>query len=191
VTELSDYSVCTTWGVIEKQVYLLHVLRKRLNYPELKRAVIEQARMFGANYILIEDKASGTQLIQELLHAGVYGVTRYEPKFEKILRMDSACGMIENGFVHLPEKAPWLNDLIDELQAFPKCKFDDQADSISQALDWIKGRESSRPGIVEFWRQEAERMKNDPSYGTSKRNEYLDDLRNPEFLLPSHLLDRW
>jgi hypothetical protein len=42
-------SACTTLGVNEKQVYLLHVLRKRLNYPELKRTVIEQAQMFDAN----------------------------------------------------------------------------------------------------------------------------------------------
>jgi len=46
-TELSDYSVCTTWGMKEKHVYLLHVLRKRLGYPELKRAVREQAEAFG------------------------------------------------------------------------------------------------------------------------------------------------
>lgn len=42
-TELSDYSVCTTWGVKEKHIYLLHVLRRRMDYPALKRAVAEQA----------------------------------------------------------------------------------------------------------------------------------------------------
>jgi hypothetical protein len=55
-TELSDYSVCTTWGVREKHLYLLHVLRKRLGYPELKRAVWEQANAFRPHVILIEDK---------------------------------------------------------------------------------------------------------------------------------------
>jgi predicted phage terminase large subunit-like protein len=191
-TELSDFSVCTTWGVIEKQVYLLHVLRKRLNYPELKRAALEQARMFDANYILIEDKASGTQLIQELLHEGVYGVTRYEPKFDKIMRMDSACGIIENGFAHLPEKAPWLSELIDELQAFPKSKYDDQADSISQALDWIKRRETSHyHGLVEFWKQETERMKQDPTYGRcASRYDLLDGIRSEGFQFPDYLF-RW
>ena len=62
-TELSDYSVCTTWGVKEKHLYLLHVYRKRVGYPELKRAVREQSDAFGPQTILIEDKASGTQLI--------------------------------------------------------------------------------------------------------------------------------
>jgi hypothetical protein len=59
-TELSDYSVCTTWGIKGKRVYLLHVFRKRLGYPELKRAVREQAGAFNPKTIMIEDKASGT-----------------------------------------------------------------------------------------------------------------------------------
>jgi phage terminase large subunit-like protein len=41
-TELSDFSVCTTWGVKGKDLYLLHVLRRRMEYPELRRAVREQ-----------------------------------------------------------------------------------------------------------------------------------------------------
>jgi hypothetical protein len=62
-TELSDFSVCTTWGRKNKKLFLLHVLRKRMDYPDLKRAVREQADRFRPANILIEDKASGTQLI--------------------------------------------------------------------------------------------------------------------------------
>ena len=58
---------CTTWGIAGKDLYLLHVLRRRMEYPELKRTVCEQCQAFGANVVLIEDKASGTQLIQELV----------------------------------------------------------------------------------------------------------------------------
>src|SRR5207248_2556145 len=58
-TELSDFSVCTTWGVRDKNLYLLGLLRRRLEYPALKRAVREQRDHFGANVVLIEDKASG------------------------------------------------------------------------------------------------------------------------------------
>jgi phage terminase large subunit-like protein len=78
-TELSDFSVCTSWGITGKDLYLLHVLRKRMEYPELKRAVLEQAEAFNANVVLIEDKASGTQLIQELVELGLHAVTRYQP----------------------------------------------------------------------------------------------------------------
>src|SRR5207302_2881974 len=75
-TELSDFSVCTTWGVRGKNLYLLGLLRQRLEYPALKRAVREQRDLFAANVVLIEDKASGTQLIQELIADGCHGVTR-------------------------------------------------------------------------------------------------------------------
>src|SRR5215472_6646578 len=57
-TELSDFSVCTTWGVKGKDVSLIGLFRRRLEYPELKRAVREQQSLFGANEVLIEDKAS-------------------------------------------------------------------------------------------------------------------------------------
>src|SRR6202011_4919489 len=57
-TELSDFSVCTTWGVRGKNLFLLNVLRKRLEYPALKRAVREQQSQFDADVVLIEDKAS-------------------------------------------------------------------------------------------------------------------------------------
>ena len=138
-TELSDYSACTTWGIKEKHIYLLHVFRKRLGYPELKRAVREQAELFRPHVILIEDKASGTQLIQELLSEGVHAIQKYEPTMDKVMRMHSVTSVIENGFVHLPDKAPWLPEYLHELSSFPNGKHDDQADSTSQLLDWFKG----------------------------------------------------
>src|SRR5258707_13483737 len=102
-TELSDFSVCTSWGIAGKDLYLLHVLRKRMEYPELKRAVCQQAEAFNATVVLIEDKASGTQLIQELVEQGLHAVTRYQPQSDKIMRMHAQTAMIENGFVHLPK----------------------------------------------------------------------------------------
>ena len=159
-TELSDFSVCSSWGIREKHVYLLHVFRKRLGYPELKRAVREQAEAFGANTILVEDRASGTQLIQELVNEGVHAIKKYEPTMDKTMRMHSVTGTIENGFVHLPEKAAWLGEYLHELTSFPKSKYDDQADSTSQALDWFK-QQTMAPvyGVLEYYKQEADKMK--------------------------------
>jgi predicted phage terminase large subunit-like protein len=138
-TELSDYSVCTTWGKKGPNLHLLHVLRKRMEYPDLKRAVQEQATRFNATTILIEDKSSGTELIQELIREGLHGVTRYDPSGrDKVMRMHSVTSMIENGFVYLPDKADWLADYLHEMTTFPKGRFDDQCDSTSQALDWVK-----------------------------------------------------
>jgi predicted phage terminase large subunit-like protein len=137
-SELSDFSVCTSWGIKGKNLYLLHVLRKRMEYPELKRAVRGQCEAFEANVVLIEDKASGTQLIQELIEQGLCAVTRNQPQSDKIMRMHAQTAMIENGFVHLPKEAAWLAEYLHELTVFPKGKHDDQVDSTAQMLDWFK-----------------------------------------------------
>jgi predicted phage terminase large subunit-like protein len=157
-TELSDFSVCTTWGVSGKHLFLLGVFRRRLEYPALKRAVREQQSLFEATEVLIEDKASGTQLIQELIEDGCHGVTRYQPTIEKIMRLHAQTGMIHNGFVHIPETAPWLAEYLHEMVVFPKGKHDDQVDSTAQFLDWFK-KPFPGQGIFELYRrlaQEAE-----------------------------------
>ncbi|MEP6891262.1 MAG: phage terminase large subunit, partial [Nitrospirota bacterium] len=137
-TELSDYSVCTTWGMTGPRVSLLHVLRKRLNYPDLKRAVRTQADLHRATVVLIEDKASGTPLIQELVYEGLAIVQGVEPEGSKVMRLHAQTAMIENGFVSLPKEAPWRAEYLHELTTFPKGKYDDQADSTAKALAWFK-----------------------------------------------------
>jgi predicted phage terminase large subunit-like protein len=157
VTELSDFSVCTTWGVKDKDLFLIAVFRRRLEYPALKRAVREQQSLFHATVVLIEDKASGTQLIQELITDGCHGVTRYQPTGDKTMRLHAQTATIENGFVHIPETAPWLAEYLHELTVFPKGKHDDQADSTAQFLDWFKTPMSCW-GIFELTRQQAQEL---------------------------------
>jgi len=144
--ELNDFSVCTTWGADWERYYLLSVFRRRLNYPELKRAVLEQARQHHANIILIEDKASGTQLIQDLQFDGLCGVRPYEAPSgaDKILRLYSQTAEFESGRVLLPCSAPWLEGYKRELTTFPGSKYDDQVDSTTQALDDLKTNRSLR-----------------------------------------------
>jgi predicted phage terminase large subunit-like protein len=158
-TELSDFSVCTTWGVKEHHLYLIHVYRKRVGYPELKRAVREQAAAFNSTTILVEDKASGTQLIQELVNEGVHAIKQYQPTMDKVMRMHSVTSTLENGFVHIPDKAPWLGEFLHELTTFPNGKYDDQADSTSQALDWFKQSATQQYGLLDYMKLETERIK--------------------------------
>ncbi|HXN00205.1 MAG TPA: phage terminase large subunit [Candidatus Dormibacteraeota bacterium] len=173
-TELSDYSVCTTWGIRQTHVYLLHVFRKRLGYPELKRALHEQADAFNPRIILVEDKASGTQLIQEMVSEGMHGIKTYAPTMDKIMRMHSVTSTIENGFTHIPDKASWLAEYLHELTSFPNGKYDDQADSTSQALDWFK-QQCIRPvcGLLEYYKQEAERVKAEEALNFTDRSALL------------------
>jgi len=142
-TELSDFSVCTTWGVHEKRYYLLDVYRQRLNYPDLKRKVHELAKRDRPHKILIEDKASGTQLIQELRAQGLYAVTAYQPPSgtDKIMRLHAQTAAFENGQVLLPTRASWLADYVTELTSFPGSRHDDQVDSTTQALDHLRTHE--------------------------------------------------
>lgn len=136
--QASDYSVCTTWGVTQSNdVYLLHVFRERLEYPDLRRKVYEMAMQHHASAVLIEDAAAGTPLIQELQRTCSIRIESIRPKQEKIVRMEIQTPMIEDGKVHIPHQAPWLADYLHELAMFPKSKFDDQVDSTSQALAYI------------------------------------------------------
>jgi predicted phage terminase large subunit-like protein len=98
-----------------QEPYLLHVLRKHMEYPELERALREQCETVAAHVVLIEDKASGTQLIQEPAAESMHAVTRYQPQSDKIMRMLAQAAMIENGFVHLPKEAAWLAEYLQEL----------------------------------------------------------------------------
>jgi predicted phage terminase large subunit-like protein len=97
-----------------------------------------QQQLHRASIVLIEDKASGTQLIQELISEGFYGVKRYKPELDKVMRMHAQTAIIENGFVYLPKEAPWLPAYLHELATFPMGRHDDQVDSTSQFLDWFK-----------------------------------------------------
>lgn len=158
-TEMADFSVCTTWGVKGERIYLLHVLRKRMDYPELKRTVVLQKKLWRATVILIEDKASGIQLIQELRSSDLPEVRGIEPEGDKFMRMNAQTAQFENGFVRLPRQAPWLEVYTREVTSFPASKYKDQVDSTSQALAWIaiEGRE---PGIFGYYKQELAGMWN-------------------------------
>ena len=151
----SDYSCCTTWGLKGKDIYLLHVHRARLEFHELRKAVVEQAELHEASEVLVEDKGSGISLIQDLRNSGFGRVRPVKIKDDKQTRMLNQTVVIENGFVHLPKEAPWLAEYIHELSVFPNGRHDDQVDSTSQALEsiatWGQGR-----GLLEFYRQENE-----------------------------------
>ena len=161
---LSDYSVCTTWGKKGSCYYLLSVFRKRLEYPDLKRAVVEQARLWGAGKVLVEDASSGQALIQDLKNDGFYRLEAVKPKGKKDERLQYVSTIIEAGHVYVPTQAPWLEEYLHELMMFPASRHDDQVDSTSQAL--ANAVIFRSPGaawleILDEWRREKE-MKDIP-----------------------------
>ncbi len=139
-SELNDFSVCTTSGVDRDNYYLTDVFRRRLNYPDLKRAIVAHAEGFDADEIVIEDKSSGIQLIQDLRNEGIQKVVEYKPPpgADKVMRLHACSDRFENGRVFLPANAPWLDEYVLELVGFPGTKYDDQVDSTTQALDHMR-----------------------------------------------------
>jgi predicted phage terminase large subunit-like protein len=136
-TELSNFSVCTTWGLKKQHMFLLDVYRHKVEFPDLKRAVRQLATLYRANIVLVEDKASGSSLIQELRFEH-FSRVQAAPAIDgdKVMRLHSQTAKIEGGFVLFPKEAHWLEIYLLELVTFPNSKYDDQVDSTVFALAW-------------------------------------------------------
>jgi predicted phage terminase large subunit-like protein len=136
-SQLADYSACVVLLARKETIYILDVVRARLEYPELKRAVLQHHnrwRPVVSNYaLLIEKKGSGESLIQDLRRANIHAIG-VNPDGDKILRMVAQTARIEAGAVHLPTGAAWLEEFKKEVLSFPCSKHDDQIDALSQAL---------------------------------------------------------
>jgi predicted phage terminase large subunit-like protein len=132
----NDFSVCTTWLIRGQDYYLLDVLRKRLEFPDLRRRILAHAARFKTRTVLIEDASTGAPLIQDLQCEGKIRPIAIPPDRDKIVRLEAQSAVIEAGHVLLPDAAPWLDDFLLEVLAFPNGRYDDQVDSLSQFLTW-------------------------------------------------------
>jgi predicted phage terminase large subunit-like protein len=153
--ELNDYSVCSTWLIKGRDYYLLDVWRGRVTFPDLKRQVYEQGVRWSIDDLLIEDKGSGTQLIDQLLEEDDERLPRpirRTPKEDKIIRMAAQCSVMEQGRVHVPQDANFMPVFRSELLQFPNAKFDDQVDSVSQFLEWATETPQSKLLVGTFGR---------------------------------------
>lgn len=104
----NDWSVCTTWGVRKRQYFLLHVLRERVEFPDLLHRAAAIAQRFSAHRILVEDASSGSALAQALRALVTCPVIAIKPKLDKPARVQRASAVFEAGRVLLPAQAPWL-----------------------------------------------------------------------------------
>ncbi len=140
----NDFSVCTTWSIKENGFYLLDMWRGRVEFPELKKKVLELNQEYKPDMILIEDKGSGQSLIQELERGTRIPIKGVQVEQDKIARVHYVTPLIESGRVLLPEEAPWLKDFLNECEDFPNGQFDDVVDSMSQALAYFKEKDLRR-----------------------------------------------
>src|SRR5262249_13584237 len=132
--------LCTTWGDKGQNLYLLGLLRPAARKPGAQTRGARAAEFVQRQCRADRGQGSGTQLIQDLIAKGCHAVTRYQATFDKTVRLNAQKAFIENGFVHLPETAPWLAEYLHEMTVFPKGEHDDQVDSTTQSPDWFKPR---------------------------------------------------
>jgi predicted phage terminase large subunit-like protein len=143
----NDYSVCITALVSGRDVYVLNLWRGRLEFPDLYKKAIELAEEYRPHEILIEDKASGQQLIQAMKAETLPHIPRplaRNPENDKVPRASGVSSMVEAGQMFLPTHAPWLEEFEHELLAFPNARHDDQVDALSQLLERVRQKASRR-----------------------------------------------
>ena len=135
--EENDFSAKITIGVLNDRIYVLDYYKDRLEYPELRRQVEIQFNKNNANSVLIEDKASGQSIIQDLERNTFIPIRKIKIDTDKIARAHSITPLIEAGRVYLPSKAKWVAEFFDSLNDFPLGEHDDDIDAFTQALSNI------------------------------------------------------
>lgn len=146
----ADYTAFTCWGVFEAEndkddgrvvdnIILLDAWKARIEFPELKRSVINKYKEWQPDTVLIEKKASGAPLIQELRLSG-YPVSEFTPSRgkagqsnDKTARLNAVSDLFSSGRVWIPDKR-WAWEVVDEVASFPVGENDDYVDSTSQAM---------------------------------------------------------
>jgi predicted phage terminase large subunit-like protein len=138
--ERSDWSVCQTWGVWENEsdgstnLILLNSAKGKWEFPDLKQEAHEQYTQWQPDSVIIEAKASGQPLIDEMRRSGIF-VQDFSPGKgqDKIARLNAVADMFSAGHVWFPETS-WANDVVEEVLSFPSGDHDDQTDALTLAL---------------------------------------------------------
>ena len=137
----ADYSACTTWGVFYNeeeghtaQIILLDAFKDRMAFPELKQVALKHYREWEPDGFIVEKKAAGGPLIQELRNMGI-PVEEYTPSRgnDKIVRLNAVADLFASGKVWAPDTR-WAREVIEEVASFPNGEHDDFVDTTSQAL---------------------------------------------------------
>ena len=147
-SERADFTAITTWGVfypegkIEEELYggqeahliLLNSVKERFSFPELKECALKEYNAWEPDTVIIEGKASGMPLTQELRAVGI-PVQNYIPSKggDKVARVNACTPLFSGGYVWFPE-INWAEEVVDELCDFPNGEHDDLVDSTTQAL---------------------------------------------------------
>ena len=146
----ADFSVIQTWGIFSlydqddrgnetymSNLILLGNIKGRFEYPELRRMAQMMYKDHKPDVCIIEKKASGQSLIQDMRRSGL-PVLEYLPDRDKVSRVYAASPLMESGRVWIPKNKRWADDLLEELIQFPNAAHDDQVDALTMAIHYLK-----------------------------------------------------
>jgi predicted phage terminase large subunit-like protein len=165
----SDYNAFQVWGVFyddreRANIILLDAWQKRMEYPDLKKSMMEEYARWEPDTCLIEKKSSGSVLFQEMRHAGI-PVSEFTPGKgqDKIARVNSVSEIFSSGLVWAPKARRWALEVIEACSDFPNGDHDDAVDAMTLAL-----RRFRTGGFIKLDTDE----KDEESYGPRKRSYY-------------------
>jgi len=136
----ADYNALTVWGVFLNEktnnynIILLNAIKRRLEFPELKKLVLEEYKEWEPDAFVVEKKSNGAAIYQELRRMGV-PVAEFTPGKgqDKISRVNAVSDLLASGIVWAPDRR-WAREVIEECNDFPSGTNDDLVDSTTQAL---------------------------------------------------------
>ena len=139
----ADFSVVTTWGIFKKDelsianMVLLGMEKGRWDFPTLREKAVEKYVKHSPDSIVIEKKASGQSLIQDLRLAGL-PIQEYQPDRDKVSRAYAVSSLFHNARIYAPLKKVWATETIEECRQFPSGPHDDIVDSVTQAVLYVR-----------------------------------------------------
>jgi len=159
--EESDFSARTTWGVFEYEerlnpklpwtakykgqrrlcLLLMERMNKRMEFPELRANAIEAAQLWKPDKVLIEKKASGHSLAQELRRSNL-PIARIKVNDSKFVRAHAASLVLERGCIFYV-KRKWAQEVISQCGNFPADDHDDLTDTCTMAMLWLRKKWSA------------------------------------------------
>lgn len=134
----NDFTAITYWNIKDNTMIMFNAIKARFDFGSLLQKTKEIISILKPRFVLIEDKSSGTQLLQELKSfcPSCVKLIGIKPKYEKLIRFINILIYFERGQIKLSKTIPILKDIEEELIAFPNSPHDDMVDSITMFLTW-------------------------------------------------------
>jgi predicted phage terminase large subunit-like protein len=136
-----SFNVIQVWCRHDDKYFLIDQWREQCGYRRLRERALAKARNYRPAAILVERTGNGAALIEELSRR--HKTISIVPQGTKLNRFRLVSDLIYSGKVLLKENAPWLEEILDELTNFPAASYDDQMDTATQALSWLR----ENPGL--------------------------------------------